>query len=100
MSDYIEVDITTLEQDVRELEETLALVRNDMKSMFETVNELDTMWDGLANEAFNRQFAADRNLFEELCDAVNDIIDSMGNAKNAYRKCEAAVKEEIDKITV
>lgn len=100
MSDYIEVDITTLEQDVKELEETLALVRNDMKSMFETVSELDAMWDGPANAAFNRQFAADRNLFEELCDAVGDIIDSMRNAKNAYRKCEAAVKEEIDKITV
>lgn len=100
MSDYIEVDIATLEQDVRELEETLALVRNDMKSMFETVNELDAMWDGPANEAFNRQFTADRNLFEELCDAVDDIIDSMENAKNAYRKCEAAVKEEIDKIKI
>lgn len=100
MSDYIEVDITTLEQDVRELEQTLALVKIDMKSMFDTVSELDAMWDGPANEAFQRQFATDRDLFEELCDAVDDIIDSMGNAKDAYRKCEAAVKEEIDKIQV
>lgn len=100
MSDYIEVDIATLEQDVRELEETLALVRNDMQVMFQTVSELDAMWDGPANEAFNRQFAADRNMFEELCDSVDDIIDSMENAKNAYRRCEAAVKEEIDRIQV
>lgn len=100
MADYIEVDIASLERDVKELEETLTLIRNDMKFMFDTVKELDAMWDGPANEAFQRQFVNDRNLFEELCSAVEDIIDSMEDAGNAYRKCEVSVKEEIDKMQI
>lgn len=100
MADYIEVNITALEQDTKELRETLKLVRGDMGAMFETVQELDTMWDGPANEAFNRQFELDRQVFEALCQSVEDILGSMENAQSEYRKCEAGVREEIDKIRI
>lgn len=100
MADYIEVNMTALEQDTKELRETLALVKNDMGAMFGTVQELDGMWDGPANEAFNRQFEADRQVLEELCKSVDDILDSMENAQKEYRKCEAGVREEIDKIRI
>ena len=100
MADYIEVNIQTLEQDIKDMEEALKLVESDMTSMFESVNALDTMWDGPANAAFNRQFLADKQPFEALCEAVDGIIDSMDNAKNSYRKCEATVKEEINRIKI
>ncbi len=100
MADYIEVNITALEQDIGELQETLKLVRGDMGAMFDTVQELDTMWDGPANEAFNRQFEADRQTLEALCEAVEDILGSMENAQGEYRKCEAGVREEIEKIRI
>lgn len=100
MADYIEVNIQTLEQDIKDMEEALKLVESDMTSMFESVNSLDTMWDGPANAAFNRQFLADKQTFEALCEAVDGIIDSMDNAKNSYRKCEATVKEEINRIKI
>lgn len=100
MSDYIEVNIRTLEQDVKEMENTLKLVRNDMNDMFNSVKELDTMWDGPANQAFNQQFQTDKQVFEELCAAVDEIIDSMKNAKESYSKCEAEVSEEINRIKV
>ena len=100
MADYIEVNITALEQDTKELRETLKLVRDDMGAMFDTVQELDTMWDGPANEAFNRQFESDRQTLLELCKAVEDILGSMENAQGEYRKCEAGVREEIEKIRI
>ena len=100
MADYIEVNITALEQDTRELRETLKLVRDDMGAMFDTVQELDTMWDGPANEAFNRQFESDRQTLLALCKAVEDILGSMENAQGEYRKCEAGVREEIEKIRI
>ena len=100
MADYIEVNMTALEQDTKELKETLKLVRDDMGAMFETVQELNTMWDGPANKAFNRQFESDRQVFEELCKSVEDILGSMENAQGEYQKCEAGVREEIDKIRI
>lgn len=100
MADYIEVNITALEQDTKELRETLKLVRDDMGAMFDTVQELDTMWDGPANEAFNKQFESDRQTLLALCKAVEDILGSMENAQGEYRKCEAGVREEIEKIRI
>lgn len=100
MADYIEVNMTALEQDTGELRGTLKLVRDDMDAMFNTVQELDAMWDGPANEAFNRQFESDRQTLLALCKAVEDILGSMENAKEQYQKCEAGVREEIDKIRI
>lgn len=100
MADYIEVDITTLEQDIEALKEAVGLVRGDMASMFGTISELDAMWDGPANAAFNMQFDRDRQTLEALCGTVDDIIDSVENAKNSYRKCETAVRDEINKIKI
>lgn len=100
MADYIEVNIQTLEQDVKDMDEALKLVQSDMTGMFESVRELDTMWDGPANAAFDRQFTADKQTFDTLCEAVAGIIDSMDNAKDSYRKCEANVKEEINRIKI
>lgn len=100
MADYIEVDIKALDQDVQDLKETLEKVKGNMEGMFNTIKELDTMWEGPAHDAFIMQFEADRQFFNALCDTVDGIIDSMENAKNNYRKCEASVREEIDKIRI
>ena len=100
MADYIEVDISALDQDVRDLTETLEKVRKDMNDMFDTMKKLDTMWEGPAHEAFMAQFDGDRQVFEELCNTVEGIIGSMEDAKNAYRKCEENVSSEIDKINI
>lgn len=100
MADYIEVNIQTLEQDVKSMQESLKRVQNDMMGMFNAVKELDSMWDGPANEAFVRQFTIDNDVFNSLCDSVNGIIDSMENAKDSYRKCEANVSDEINRIKI
>ena len=100
MADYIEVNIETLEQDIKDMEDALKKVREDMKGMFDSVSQLDAMWDGPANTAFNKQFRIDRETFDSLCESVDGIIDSMDSAKQSYRKCEAEVKKEIDRIKI
>lgn len=100
MADYIEVNITTLEQDIKDLKGAVKLVRGDMESMFETISELDAMWDGPANAVFNLQFGRDRQMLASLCSAVDEMIESMEKARDSYRRCEAAVKEEIDNIKI
>ena len=100
MADYIEVDITTLEQDVKTLEEALKSVEKDMSGMFDSVAALNTMWDGPANEAFVQQFEIDHQVFGNLCTTIREIIDSIENAKDAYRKCENNVSDEINRIKI
>lgn len=98
MADNIETNTGAMERDVNSLRDALELVRQDMKTMFDAVTELNSTWSGQANEAFNRQFGLDRELFTSMCGEVEGIIDSMENAKDAYNKCEAEVGQEIDRI--
>ncbi len=100
MVDYMETDTGAMERDSGEMENALRLVRQDMKRMFEAVAELGGTWSGPANIALTRQFQRDEQTLEELCGAVEGIIDSMKNAGNAYSKCEAGVGLEIDRIQV
>ncbi len=100
MADYIEVNMKTLETDTGNMEEKLGVVKNDMKSMFDAVAELDTMWDGPASTEFQRQFNVDKQIFDEVCRAVEGMLDSMRNAIKSYNECEAAVSTEISRIKI
>ncbi|MCM1540552.1 MAG: WXG100 family type VII secretion target [Blautia sp.] len=98
MADNIETNTGMMERDVDSLKEALNRVRQDMKGMFDAVMELNGMWSGQANEAFNRQFQLDSELFASLCEEAEGIIESMDNAKDAYNRCEAEVSQEIGRI--
>ncbi len=98
MADIIEVNITTLAQDIGDMQDTIKMIRDDMKGMFDSINELNTMWDGPAHLAFMMQFNTDKNRFEDLCESLDDVADSFDNAKNEYRKCEGTVSQLIDSM--
>ena len=100
MADYIEVNMTALEQDTGELRGTLKLVRDDMDAMFDTVQELDAMWDGPANNEFNRQFANDNENAKGLCQTVESLINCMEYAKEQYNSCENQVNGIVSAINI
>lgn len=100
MGDYIEVNINTLHGDIETLNTTLRNINQDMTKMFESVEQLDAMWTGIANETFVKQFEHDKGIFEEISNAVKGVIESMENAEELYRKCEQNVSSEIDDITI
>ena len=100
MADYIEVNIQTLEQDIEEMKELVKSIRGDMKSMFQSVEELDAMWQGVAHDEFIKQLMLDGQIFADVCEAIDEIIDSASKAVVSYRNCESAIGEEIKRIKV
>ncbi len=96
----IEVNMDTLGKDIESLETTVALARKAMQEAFDAIAELDQMWDGSANSAFNQQFLTDREMFESLCQAVDGVTESMTNANALYIKCAGAVEEQVNLIKV
>lgn len=100
MADIIETNINAMEQDIKDMRDVLKKIRQDMNGMFDAVIELDNTWSGSAKEAFKKQFLTDKMDFEEICTAVENIIESMENAKNSYRKCEAEIEQEITRIPI
>jgi len=100
MADYIEVNMEILEQDTSDMEEKLESIKREMGSMFESIAELDTMWDGPASDEFKRQFSADSQAFEEICKAVDGMLDGIRNAIKSYNECETTIGDEINRINV
>lgn len=100
MADLIEINIATLKNDIGEMETELQGLRDEMKLAFESITELDAMWNGPANDAFNRAFQEDNKSMEEMCGIIESLIGYMENARTEYTNCEAAVSAEIAAIRI
>ncbi|MDD3253296.1 MAG: WXG100 family type VII secretion target [Lachnospiraceae bacterium] len=100
MADIIEINIGTLGNDITQMETEINALRDGMKKTFESVTELDAMWSGPANDAFNQAFSADHQAMNEMCRILDSLVDYMENARDEYRRCEAAVSTEIDTIRI
>lgn len=97
-SKEIEVNTDMLASDTNQLTQQLQTARQFIKTMSEDMVQLDSMWDGPANEAFMAQFNNDAQYAEELCKMVEKLIECMENAKKQYDTCEAEVSSLIASI--
>lgn len=98
MADMIEINITSLKGDIQDMQTEINEIRRIMGQAYNAVKELDAMWDGPANIAFNNAFESDRAAMNDLCKLVDNLISYMENARDEYTKCEAVVSAEIDRI--
>lgn len=98
MADRIEINIDTLDRDIQSMEEELDALRDDIKKTYDSVQELDRMWKGPAQQSYIQRFQRDKAAMDAICENIKGIIDFMENAKMEYRSCETAVSEEIDQI--
>lgn len=94
----IEIETNTLARDIGELTDELETARGFIRTMAEDMTELDSMWDGPANEAFMAQFGMDVQYAEELCNMVQKLSECMDYAKKQYDICEAEVSSLISSI--
>ena len=100
MAREIKVNTSSMDQDINALQEHLNKIRKNLESMYEAVRLLDTMWDGPANEVFNRQFMADREAMEAVCENVEQVIKCMQFAKKEYENCDNEVGSIVSAIRV
>ncbi|MCI9102649.1 MAG: WXG100 family type VII secretion target [Lachnospiraceae bacterium] len=96
----IEMNTSTLAGDIESLEGLVNSLRSQMKKMFQSVEELDAMWDGPANAAFNQQFKADYKTCEEMCKTLTELIGSLRHAGEEYDKCEQNIDSMIRSIPI
>lgn len=98
--DLIEISTTTLDKNIAEISVDLKGVRSDLKGMFDSILQLDAMWDGPANDAFNKQYRIDHEALNAICGAVDHLIDCMEFASGEYNKCESSIGASIAAIRV
>lgn len=96
----IEMNTSTLSGDIEALEKLVTELEAQMKKMFGSITELDQMWDGPANTAFNQQFQLDYQSCEAMCKVLRELIDSLKHAREEYDRCEENIDSVIRAINI
>lgn len=98
--EQIAVDTGILQNDIETIEEALNEIKERTESMFTNMQELDTMWDGVANKVFIAQFQKDYTTMQELNNAITSILKNLKTAKKEYEICESSVGTLISEIKI
>ncbi|MDO5131595.1 MAG: WXG100 family type VII secretion target [Eubacteriales bacterium] len=96
----IEQNTDLLSDDIIRLEEAKDALESAVDAMFDAVKNLDTMWNGPANAAFNAQFQADYQTCREMNRTLGLLIEKLRNARSEYDKCESEVESLIREIRI
>lgn len=95
MATNFEVNLSNLNSDINNARHSLDYIKKNIKGMFDEIKELDAMWDGDANDAFNVQFNSDYEMMLDVCKNIEKVIASMEFAKQEYTKCENSVSSAV-----
>lgn len=96
----IKVNTVSLKNDTDLILKSLNDVKKKMQAMESDVSQLNGMWEGDANAAFNKAFQDDINALKQICDNIQGVIDYETNAKKEYDSCEQKVSGLIDSVSV
>ena len=94
----IAVDTSTLSDDITALQEELDDITSNLDKIFDEIIDLDTMWDGPANQAFMEQFARDTIYAHEICQTLQNLVECMTYAKGQYDTCENEISSIVSSI--
>lgn len=96
----IEMNTSTLQSDIGTLEELIAKMQEQKRKLTNTVEELNSMWTGQANAAFNTQFKTDMVNFDNMLQILREMLESLENARREYDGCEQRIESIINSIAV
>lgn len=97
---YIEIETEQLKRDTQELLENRQRAVSVLNEMVQEIEELNTMWSGRANRAFQIQFVKDVSMMEQLLERIQKLAECMEYAASEYEKCENEVKTLVDSIQI
>ena len=100
MENVIEVSTGNLAQDVKDMEDILSELKKEMDEMDAMIVTLNTMWQGDAQNIFMKQYNLDRQIWMDMRENVEEIINGMQNARQAYEKCENTIGQKIDSLRI
>lgn len=96
----IQVNTKTLEQDVRDMEGEVKDITRKMDGLFDEIHDLDTMWDGAANQMINAQFTEDAEKMKEICEVLTKYVECCQYAKKEYDSRENTIYDMIKSMRI
>ncbi len=98
--DRIQVDTNRLREETEKLDQCRTDLSAQIKRLYDDVGQLNTMWTGKANAAFNDQFRLDQQTLEEICQALQKFINDMNVAAVEYDRCDREIGELVASVRI
>ena len=77
------------------VEQLIADYVRQVKALYQAGSELDSMWDGDANDAFNAQLGQDQPRFESMNRVIGQYVQSLRDSADAYDISEADAVQTV-----
>lgn len=100
MAEKIRINTKTLQNDTASIQKYLKQVEKKIQEMKNDVAELNQMWSGEANKAFNQTFQDDIDAILAVCKSMEGIITYEDYAKTEYDNCENKVAAMIASMNI
>ena len=79
------------------VEEKIADWNQAVTKIYQLAQEMDAMWDGTANDAFNTRFDEDRTKFEQLSTIMSEYATAIKTAAQNYMTTEEEVTSIVQR---
>ena len=83
-----------------EVEQLAADYAKQVQMLYEAGGELDKMWDGDANDAFNTQLGQDQPRFEAMNKVIGQYVQALRDSAEVYDASEAEAVQTLKTKTV
>lgn len=91
-----EVDTDYLRNSITDIRQHLQTLKNAQNRLESKMAEIGGMWEGPARDVFHQQFRADSEKLLELCEQIEEALNSMDSAAKEYDNCDADVRSMIN----
>ncbi len=95
---WIEVDVTGLEDVIRDFREYTEHVWNCLTALSELLDGIDNMWKGKAGQTFQARIRNQKSDMEKCLKEMRRFAACMEYAKDEYIRCEQDNKESLEGI--
>ena len=92
---YIEISTQRLNVDIRQMSGELDQLQGAVTRVYNSLEELNGMWEGPANRSFYAQTQIDRMVCEDLLSDLHELVECLEYAKDEYQECREAVNSKI-----
>lgn len=94
----LEISTERLDTDINKLQENLDNLRAAKDQVYRCLEQLNTMWDGIAKMTFQAQTIMDEQVLAGLLANLDNLIACMEYAKSEYNRCNEDVNSKINSI--
>lgn len=100
MADYIEIETRSLGQDRDNIQNQTEAVRGKLGQLQSSMENLFSMWEGPAKDAFMAQYSTDYEFMQDFLKEMEKYVQAMSYAQQEYDKCENDVAQIVGAIQI